>query len=48
MIDTFEFTTVSEVQVDKQIQSVNPKKATGYDQIPPRIIKLCHKELTPA
>ena len=48
VIDTFEFTTVSEVQVEKQIKSVNPKKATGYDQIPPRIIKLCHKELTPA
>ena len=48
VIDTFEFTTVAEVQVEKQIKSVNPKKATGYDQIPPRIIKLCHKELTPA
>ena len=44
VIDTFKFTTVYEVQVEKQIKSVNPKKATGYDQIPPRIIKLCHKE----
>ena len=44
-IDTFEFSTVSEVQVEKQIKSLYPKKTLDME-IPPGIIKLCHKELT--
>ena len=34
------------MQIEKQLTSINCKKSTGYDQIPPRVIKLCAKELS--
>ena len=32
--------------VEKQLSSLNPKKATGYDKISPKVATLCSKELS--
>ena len=37
---TFNFKPVSQRDVYKKLKNLNPKKATGYDQIPPKLIKL--------
>ena len=47
-IRSFSFTAVDEKQIEKQISILNPKKATGYDKLPPKIIKLCAPELAPS
>ena len=40
MIRTFSFKPVSESQVFKVISSLNSKKATGVDRIPPKILRM--------
>ena len=45
--DTFQFDGVDEVQVYKELKEINPKKATGPDDIPPKLVKLCSAVLAP-
>ena len=33
------------VKVEKVLQQLNPNKATGWDNIPPKFLKICGKEL---
>ena len=37
---TFKFSAVSQNEVLKKLKAVNPRKATGFDVIPPKLIKL--------
>ena len=43
----FKFKPVTPDQVLKQMSTVNIRKATGHDNVPPKIIKLCAPELAP-
>ena len=43
--DSFRFTTVSYDAIEKKLKSINSKKATGYDGIPGKLLRLAHKEL---
>ena len=45
-IERFSLSPVHEHVVEKQLSSLNPKKATGYDKISPKVAKLCSKELS--
>ena len=36
---------ISEKEVEKKLKNLNPQKAQGPDQIPPRVLKELHKEL---
>ena len=45
--DTFQFDVVDEVQVYKKLKEINPKKATGPDDIPPKLVKLGSPVLAP-
>ena len=38
-VQKFNFSTVTSESIEKHLKSVNPKKATGYDNIPPKILK---------
>ena len=38
-VPSFEFSPVTEAQVNKCIKRLDPKKATGVDAIPPKIVK---------
>ena len=39
-ISSFHFHTVSETVVFNKLKRINPKKATGYDQVPAKLVKL--------
>ena len=41
------FHFVNEIEIKKLIQGLNPKKATGIDTIPPKLIKVAMEFLTP-
>ena len=45
--DTFQFDVVDEVQVYKKLKEINPKKAIGPDDIPPKLVKLGSPVLAP-
>ena len=45
--DTFQFDVVDKVQVYKKLKEINPKKATGPDDIPPNLVKLGSRILAP-
>ena len=44
----FEFRQLNIADVSKTLWELNPRKSTGYDQIPTRILKIAHKELAPS
>ena len=41
----FSFDKVNQKQIEKEIMELNPKKAAGYDTIPPKVLKDTVKEL---
>ena len=43
--DTFSFTCVDSNTVMSYLKKLNPRKATGFDNIPCKILKLAHNEL---
>ena len=43
--NSFSFTTVSYDTIEKKLKSINSKKATGYDGIPGKLLRLAHREL---
>ena len=45
-IRTFDFHTVDAGTVMSMIKNINPRKATGYDNIPGKLIKIAHQELS--
>ncbi len=45
--DFFTMHPITENDVYKLLKSTNPKKATGHDNIQPKLIKLAALELTP-
>ena len=45
--EKFRFHFVNEIETKKLIQGLNPKKATGIDTIPPKLIKVAVEFLTP-
>ena len=45
--EKFRFHFVNEIEIKKLIQGLNPKKATGIDTIPPKLIKVAENFLTP-
>ena len=45
IINTFDFMPCSESDTHKLLQDINVRKATGYDNLPPKIINLCASEL---
>ena len=45
--EKFRFHFVNEIEIKKLIQGLNPKKATGIDTIPPKLIKVAVEFLTP-
>ena len=42
----FTFCPVSQENISRKLKSIDIKKATGYDNIPGKILRLAHKELT--
>ena len=42
----FTFCPVSQDDISRKLKSIDIKKATGYDNIPGKILRLAHKELT--
>ncbi len=42
----FEFKNVNSSYVEKLLSKKNRKNATGYDNIPPKIVKICSNELS--
>ncbi len=42
----FEFNNVISSYVEKLLSKINRKKTTGYDNIPPKIVKMCSNELS--
>ncbi len=42
----FDFKPVDKIYVRKLLNNINAQKATGYDNIPPKMIKLCTDELS--
>ena len=45
--EKFRFHFINEIEIKKLIQGLNPKKATGIDTIPPKLIKIAVESLTP-
>ena len=45
--EKFCFQIVNEIEIKKLIQGLNPKKATGIDSIPPKLMKIAENFLTP-
>ena len=45
--EKFRFHFINEIEIKKLIQGLNPKKATGIDTIPPKLIKVAVEFLTP-
>ena len=43
----FEFHHVSQDTVHKMLNKLKTSKATGFDELPPKVIKMCSTELTP-
>ncbi len=43
----FSFTMITVDQVHKELKNINIKKSTGYDGIPPKLIQLGAKEISP-
>ena len=39
-LNQIQFDVVNEVQVYKQLKEINPERATGPDDIPPKLVKL--------
>ena len=46
-VSMFNFSVVSVKEVQKLLKDVDSKKATGYDNIPPQILKIAADELAP-
>ena len=46
-VSMFNFSVVSVKEVQKLLKDVDSQKATGYDNIPPKILKIAADELTP-
>ena len=46
-VSMFSFSFVSVKEVQKLLKDVDSKKATGYDNIPPKILKIAADELAP-
>ncbi len=42
----FDFKPVDEIYVRKLLNNTNAQKATGYDNIPPKMVKMCADELS--
>ena len=45
--EKFRFHFVNEIEIKKLIEGLNPKKATGIDTNPPKLIKVAMEFLTP-
>ena len=43
--ECFKFYPVSASDIEKKLKSLNVRKATGYDNIPGKLLRLAHKEL---
>ena len=43
---TFDFKPVQPTYVKHILNKVNPNKSTGYDDIPPKVVKMCSEELS--
>jgi hypothetical protein len=43
--DSFEFEKMERKEVFQALKDINPYKATGYDNLPPRVLKLAADEL---
>ena len=43
--DSFDFNLVNDSYVETKLKKINPRKATGYDTIPGKLIRLAHSEL---
>ena len=43
--DSFSFTTVSSDIIERKLRNINVRKATGYDNIPGKLLRLAHSEL---
>ena len=46
--EQFKFTPLNYKQVQEILQKLNPRKATGFDKINPRILKIGCRELAPS
>ena len=44
-VDDFSFTTVTPDSVMLHLKNINPRKSTGFDNIPGKLIRLAHQEL---
>ena len=42
----FNFKPVGETYVKRLLQNINAQKATEYDNIPPKMVKMCANELS--
>ncbi len=40
-----DFKAVNEIFIRKLLHNINAQKATGYDTIPPKMVKVCADEL---
>ena len=43
---SFDFSMCSDLDICKALQKLNIKKSTGYDNLPPKIMKMCSLELS--
>ena len=43
---TFDFNPVTPAYVKSILNKINPNKSTGYDDIPPKVVKMCSEELS--
>ena len=46
--EPFEFQTLTEAEVYNTLEKIDPKKSFGWDRMPPDIIKLSAKAITPS
>ena len=44
-MDVFNFSSVTVKEVRNPLENINKNKATGYDNIPPKILKVAADEL---
>lgn len=46
--EAFDFTELTTKEVADTLTSINPRKAVGFDNLHPKILKLCAKEVAPS
>ena len=46
--EQFSFSNITKTETTKALESLNPTKSTGWDMIPPKILKLAAKDVAPS